>query len=66
MRQLVQEKENCEFKPVRLCLKIDLVSYPAQADGLVNMHISRSEKKAIFCKERKRKEKRKIERKKER
>ena len=37
MRQLVQEKENSEFKPVKLCLKIDLVSYPAWAEGLVNM-----------------------------
>ena len=35
-RQLVQEKENCEFKPVELRLKIDLVSYPARAEGLVN------------------------------
>ena len=26
-----------EFKPVKLCLKIDLVSYPARAEGLVNM-----------------------------
>ena len=37
VRQLVKEKENSEFKPVKLCLKIDLVSYPAQAEGLVNM-----------------------------
>ena len=35
MRQLV-EKENSEFKPVKLRLKIDLVSYPARAEGLVN------------------------------
>ena len=33
---LVLEKENSEFKPVKLCLKIDLVSYPARAEGLVN------------------------------
>ena len=33
------EKENSEFKPVKLRLKIDLVSYPAWADGLVNMII---------------------------
>ena len=26
-----------KFKPVKLCLKIDLVSYPARAEGLVNM-----------------------------
>ena len=31
------EKENSEFKPVKRRLKIDLVSYPAQAEGLVNM-----------------------------
>ena len=36
MRQLVKEKENSEFKPVKLLLKIDLVSYPARAEGLVN------------------------------
>ena len=29
-------KENSEFKPVKLRLKIDLVSYPARAEGLVN------------------------------
>ena len=28
--------ENSEFKPVKLRLKIDLVSYPARAEGLVN------------------------------
>ncbi len=33
VRQLVQEKENSEFKPVQLRLKIDLVSYPARAEG---------------------------------
>ena len=37
VRQLVKEKENSEFKPVKLRLKIDLVSYPARAEGLVNM-----------------------------
>ena len=36
MRQLVLEKENSELKPVKLRLKIDLVSYPARAEGLVN------------------------------
>ena len=36
VRQLVKEKENPEFKPVKLCLKIDLVSYPARAEMLVN------------------------------
>ena len=35
-RQLVLEKEDSEFKPVKLRLKIDLVSYPARVEGLVN------------------------------
>ena len=39
MRQLVLEKENSEFKPVKLRLKIDLVSYPARVEGLVNMYL---------------------------
>ena len=39
VRQLVQAKENSEFKPVKLRLKTDLVSYPARAEGLVNMII---------------------------
>ena len=34
--QLVSEKENSEFKPVKLLLKNDFVSYPARAEGLVN------------------------------
>ena len=34
VRQLVWMKESCEFKPVKLRLKIDLVSYPARAEGL--------------------------------
>ena len=34
--QLIYEKENSEFKLVKLRLKIDLVSYPARAEGLVN------------------------------
>ena len=33
---LGEEKENSEFKPVKLRLKVDLVSYPARAEGLVN------------------------------
>ena len=37
MRQLVWEKENSEFKTVKLRLKIDLVSYPTLAEGLVNI-----------------------------
>ena len=39
VRQLVLEKENSEFQPIKLYLKIDLVSYPARADWLVNMDI---------------------------
>ena len=35
------EKENSEFKHVKLRLKIDLVSYSAQAEGLLN--------KIMFC-----------------
>ena len=31
-------KENSEFTPVKLRLKIDLVSYPVRAEGLVNMY----------------------------
>ena len=34
VRQLAKEKENSEFKPVKLRLKIDLVSYPVRAEGL--------------------------------
>ena len=34
--QLVKENENSEFKPVKSRLKIDLVSYPARAEGLIN------------------------------
>ena len=30
----MKEKEKSEFKPVKLRLKIDLVSYPARADGV--------------------------------
>ena len=41
VRQLVEEKENSEFKPVKLRLKIDLVSYSARAEGLVNMDSTR-------------------------
>ena len=34
VKQLVNEKENSELKPVKLRLKIDLVSYPALTEGL--------------------------------
>ena len=37
VRKLVSEKDNSEFKPVKLRLKIDLVLYPARAEGSVNM-----------------------------
>ncbi len=33
MKQLAKEKENSEFKPVKLRLKIDLVSYSARVEG---------------------------------
>ena len=36
---IIGSKENSEFKPVKLRLKIDRVSYPARAEGLVNMII---------------------------
>ena len=36
VRQPVKEKENSEFRPVKLRLKIDLVLYPARAEGVVN------------------------------
>ena len=39
MRPLVEEKENSEFKPVKDRSKIDVVSYPARVEGLVNMYI---------------------------
>ena len=38
VQQLVLEKENSEFKPVKLRLKIDLVSYPGWAESLVNIY----------------------------
>ena len=38
--QLVKEKENSAFKPDKLCLKIDLVSYPTRVEGLVHRIIS--------------------------
>ena len=34
---MVISNKNSEFKPVKLHLKIDPVSYPARAKGLVNM-----------------------------
>ena len=40
MRQLVWEKENSEFKPLKLRLIIDLVSYPARAEGLVDIYFT--------------------------
>ena len=35
------EKENSEFKPVKLRLKIDLLSYPARAERLENMSMEK-------------------------
>ena len=39
-RMKTHEKENSEFKPVKLRLKFDLVSHPARAEGLVNMIVT--------------------------
>ena len=39
VRQLILEKENSEFKPVKVRLKINLVPYTARAEGLVNIYI---------------------------
>ena len=39
VRQLVEEKENSECKPVKLHLKTDIVSHPACAEGLANRYI---------------------------
>ena len=41
--QPVQEKENSEFKPTKLCLKIDLVSYPAHG-GVVGKYTQDKQK----------------------
>ena len=38
-RQLVEEKENSEFKPVVSCLKIVLVLHPTHDRGLLNTDI---------------------------
>ena len=38
VRQPVWEKENAEFKPVKLCSKIDFVLYSARMEGLVNTY----------------------------
>ena len=48
MRQLVLEKENSEFKPVELRLKIDLVSYPARAKRLGKYDILSLVDKAVM------------------
>ena len=37
--KLVEEKENSEFKPVKFCIKIDFVSYPAYLKVLVNTNV---------------------------
>ena len=34
VKQQVYEKENSEFKPMKLRLKIDLVSYPSRVEGV--------------------------------
>ena len=38
--QLGKDKENSEFKPVKLLLKIDIVSPPARATGFVYIYIN--------------------------
>ena len=53
MRQLIKEKENSEFKPAKLRLKIDLVSYPARAEGLVNRTMGKLENLSILIMKRK-------------
>ena len=40
VRQPVYKKENSDLKPVVFHLKIDLVSHPTCAEGLVNIYIS--------------------------
>ena len=40
LRRPVMEKKNSQLKPFKLRLKIDLVSHPLQAEGLVNTFIS--------------------------
>ena len=40
--QPVKEKENPEFKPVKVHLKIDLVSQPAQMEVLENIYVYNS------------------------
>ena len=42
----VYEKENFEFKPVKLRLKTDLVSHSAHAEGLINISALGAVKKA--------------------
>ena len=32
MSTSLEKKETSEFKPIKLCLEIDLVSHPARAD----------------------------------
>ena len=43
-----KEKDNSEFKPVKLRLNIDLMSYPARAEGLVNMNCEQTEQPGIL------------------
>ena len=39
LHSFLNRSVNMMGQPVKLCIKIDLVSYPAQAEGLVNMNI---------------------------
>ena len=38
------EKENSEFKSVKLLLKIDLVSHHARAEGYIYIYINKTKK----------------------
>ena len=46
--QSVKEKENSEFKAVKLYLKNDLVSLPAHLEGLVNTKSTDEWEKALY------------------
>ena len=39
--QPIWEKENSEFKPVKLCLEIDIALRSARTEGFVNINIGR-------------------------
>ena len=43
----MRKKENFEFKPDKLRLKIDLVSYPARADGVGKYDMNARKKERV-------------------